>query len=260
MGKTDVTRYKIFNRDMMKCLAIFIMFWGHLIGWVLMDRYNGDIAKYYELPLWELILIYTSIFCPPVMFFFVADGYKYTRDRKKYAKRLLIFACITQPFDWLCLNKAFGWWHTNVIFTLFFGLLALIAWESRYKLWQRIALVALICGVTLLIQSDWMLFGILIILFLHIFREKPKARCIAYMSLAAAHCGLNLFSLGKVPTVPLLVQVGTMMLMFVAAYLCMTVFYNGRKGKHPTFAKWFFYCFYPLHYLVIWIVMQIVNR
>ena len=32
-----------------------------------------------------------------------------------------------------------------------------------------------------------------------------------------------------------------MMLMFILAYLCMTVFYNGRKGKHPTLAKWFFY-------------------
>ena len=257
---SDVTkRYKIFNRDMMKCLAIFIMFWGHLIGWVLLDRSDGDLSVYYELPLWELALIFTSIFCPPVMFFFIADGYKYTRDRKKYALRLLIFAAIAQPFDWLCLHSVQGWWHTNVIFTLFFGLLALMAWESRYKLWQRIGLVVLICGATLLIMSDWMIFGVVFILFLHIFREKPKARCIAYMSLALLHCGINLFSLGSTPVVPLLVQIGTMFLMFVAAYLCMTVFYNGRKGKHPTFAKWFFYCFYPLHYLVIWIVQRIVN-
>ena len=79
------------------------------------------------------------------------------------------------------------------------------------------------------------------------------------MITAGLHCGINLFSLGTVPTVPLLVETGTVFLMFVAAYLCMTVFYNGRKGKHPTFAKWFFYCFYPLHYLVIWIVQRTVN-
>ena len=40
----------------------------------------------------------------------------------------------------------------------------------------------------------------------------------------------------------------------------MTVFYNGRKGKHPTFAKWFFYIFYPLHYFIIWVVERIANR
>ena len=94
------SRYRIFSRDMMKCLAIFIMFWGHLIGWAVQYKY-GDVKAYYTLPLWEYIIIYTSLFCPPVMFFFIADGYKYTRDRKKYAHRLLIFACITQPFDWL---------------------------------------------------------------------------------------------------------------------------------------------------------------
>ncbi|MCR5306319.1 MAG: hypothetical protein K6E36_07480 [Oscillospiraceae bacterium] len=38
------------------------------------------------------------------------------------------------------------------------------------------------------------------------------------------------------------------------AYCCMTVFYNGRKGRHPVFAKWFFYGFYPLQYLIIRII------
>ena len=219
-------KYKIFNRDMMKCLAIFIMFWGHLLGWVLMDRYDGDVSKYYELPLWELVLIYTSLFCPPVMFFFIADGYKYTHDRKKYAKRLFIFACIAQ----------------------------------RFRLWQRIGLILLCIGATAAIQSDWFLFGILYILFLHCFREKTKARAIAFFGLSVIYFGANLFSLGTVPTVPLLVEITTMLLMFAAAYLCMTVFYNGRKGKHPTFAKWFFYIFYPLHYFIIWVVERIANR
>ena len=38
---------------------------------------------------------------------------------------------------------------------------------------------------------------------------------------------------------------------FAAAYVIMTVFYNGKKGKHPVFSKWFFYIFYPAHVLVI---------
>ncbi|MCR5599626.1 MAG: conjugal transfer protein TraX [Ruminococcus sp.] len=246
-------KLKIFDRDMMKCLALFIMFWGHLAGWVTLYK-HGDIKAYYSLPMWEYVLIYTSLFCPPVMFFFVADGYKYTRDRKKYAKRLFVFACITQPLNWLLMRKMFGWWNSNVIFTLFFGLLAIMAWESRFKLWQRIVLIILCCGATALIQSDWIVFGVLFILFLHIFRDKPKHRFIAYMSLTMLYFLPNLFSLGKVPTDRLLIQIAVMMLMFVLAYLCMTVFYNGKKGKYPIFAKWFFYGFYPLHYLIIWIV------
>ncbi|GEM_PF-3269990 len=44
-----------------------------------------------------------------------------------------------------------------------------------------------------------------------------------------------------------------------AAYLCMTIFYNGRKGKHPVFTKCFFYAFYPLHYLVIWGLFRLTS-
>ena len=255
----ETPKYKIFNRDMMKCLAVFIMFWGHLAGWAVQYKY-GNAEAYYTLPMWEYILIYTSLFCPPVMFCFIADGFKYTRDRKKYAKRLLLFACITQPFDWLCCHKFSGWWHCNVMFTLFFGLLALMAWESRFKLWQRIALVILCDGATALIMSDWLVFGVLFIFILHVLRDKPKARCIAYMSLTALYFLPNLFSLGKVPTDRLIIQIAVMMLMFILAYLCMTVFYNGRKGKHPTLAKWFFYGFYPAHYLIIWIVSVYISR
>lgn len=252
-------RYKIFNRDMMKCLAVFIMFWGHLVSWSVQYKY-GDIEAVYSLPMWLYIIIYTSLFCPPVMFFFIADGYKYTHDRKKYAKRLLLFACITQPFDWLCCHNFSGWWHTNVIFTLFFGLLAVMAWESGYKLWQRIGLVVLCDGATVLIMSDWLVFGVLFILFIHVFRDKPKKRCIAYMILTAAHFLPNLFGLGKIPTDRLIIQIVVMMLMFMLAYLCMTLLYNDKKGKHPTAAKWFFYIFYPAHYLIIWFAAILISR
>ena len=38
------------------------------------------------------------------------------------------------------------------------------------------------------------------------------------------------------------------------------VFYNGKKGRHPVFAKWFFYAFYPLHYLVIWLMIRCLTK
>jgi hypothetical protein len=37
------------------------------------------------------------------------------------------------------------------------------------------------------------------------------------------------------------------------AYFLMVTCYNGKKGKHPKIAKWFFYIFYPLHLIVIYI-------
>lgn len=253
------SKLKVLNRDMMKYLALIPMFIGHMIAWInLMNNPENPLAVY-ELPIPLLILTGLSLFCPPVMFFFIADGYKYTKDKKKYALRLLIFACISQPFDWLVFQPIFGWWTSNVIFTLFFGLLAIIAWESRFKLWQRIALVVLCVGATVLIYSDWMIFGVIFILFLHIFREKPKARFISYSILILLHTSLNLTSLGSVPTFKLLLYMFVMLASFMAAYFCMTTFYNGRKSSHPVFAKWFFYIFYPLHYLIIFAVKMLMD-
>ncbi len=243
---------KVINRDMMKYIAIITMFIGHAVAWINLMQHPGDDYATYNLPLGLMIVSFLSLICPPVMFFFITDGYKYTRDKKKYALRLFIFACITQPFDWLIFQPIHGWRTSNVIFTLFFGLLAIIIWESGLKLWQRIVLIVLCDAVTVAISSDWMLFGVLFILFLHIFRDRPKQRLIAYSALTALHFLPNLLSLGKVPTVTLLVGVFVMIFMFALAYFFMTVLYNGRKGKHPVFAKWFFYVFYPLHYLVIW--------
>lgn len=247
-------KIKVLNRDMMKYLALIPMFFGHMIAWInLMNHPESDLALY-ELPTPLLVITGLALFCPPVMFFFVADGYKYTGDRKKYALRLLIFALISQPFHWLIFQPILGWWTTNVIFTLFFGLLAIIAWESRFRLWQRILLVVLCIAATVLLYSDWMIFGVLFILLLHIFRDRPKARLISYSILILLHTSLNLFSLGTVPTFKLLLYIFVMLAVFMAAYFCMTTFYNGKKSNHPVFAKWFFYIFYPVHYLIIFVV------
>lgn len=253
-GSGSENKYKIFNREIMKYLAMLPMFFGHMVSWIFVMNNPDNGSALYDMPTALLIISGLSLFCPPVMFFFTVDGYKYTRDRKKYALRLLLFAVITQPFDWLIFQPIDGWWRSNVIFTLFFGLLAIICWESKFKLWKRILLVMLCTAATVAVQSDWIVFGVLFILFLHIFRDRPKARFIAYTSLALVHCLLNLLSLGSVQTFKLITFIITMYLAFMAAYFCMTTFYNGKKGRHPNFSKWFFYVFYPLHYLVIWLV------
>ncbi|MBP5605803.1 MAG: hypothetical protein J6X60_09725, partial [Ruminiclostridium sp.] len=186
-------RFKIFDRDAVKYTAIFFMFWGHLFAWLTLMRNPGISDPYSVMPLWQNILSHASLLCPPVMFFMIADGYKYTHDRKKYALRLLIFAFITQPFDWLVFVPISGWWTANVIFTLFFGLMAIIAWESRFRKWQRVLLVILCSGVTLLIGAAWQIFGVLFILFLHLYHDRPKVKFIAYTVIAIAWKGMSVF-------------------------------------------------------------------
>lgn len=237
-------RFKIINRDAVKYIAIFFMFWGHLFAWRILWG-QPDIADPMSvLPLWQQLFCHLSLLCPPIMFFMVGDGYKYSRDRKKYALRLFIFAAVTQLIQ--CLIEK-GWDSANVIFAMLFGLLEIAIYESKLKKWQKVILIALMILLGILITCEWMIFGELLILALHIFRDSPKKRLIAYTSL------VFVWQLIAVFFNPLFDCIARF-LVVMAAYALMTVFYSGKKGRFPKFSKWFFYIFYPAHYLIIYAV------
>lgn len=242
-------KLQVLDRDTVKLIAIVPMTIGHLLS------YPEYFATMTDKPLWLHLLVQASLFAPPVFFFSIADGFKYTCSRKKYALRLLIFALITQISFTLAnqgtLLTAQIFLNLNIIFTLLMSLAALIVWDSKLKLPIRIAAIVVLDAVTLLLQSEWMLFGILIVLGLHIFREKPKIRLIWFT--VCAFCvefisnGLSIYTLISPPFL-------FGMFFLLLSYFVMTVLCSGKKGKHPKFAKWFFYIFYPAHLLMIYFV------
>ena len=77
----DKSRLKIINRDAIKYIIVFFMFCGHLLAWLNVGDTPPD-GLFADCPLWQRLLIELSIITPPVMFFFVADGFKYTRSRR----------------------------------------------------------------------------------------------------------------------------------------------------------------------------------
>ncbi|MBR6484239.1 MAG: hypothetical protein IKT14_04405, partial [Clostridiales bacterium] len=112
---------KVINRDLLKYMAMFMMGIGHMIIYLGVAHFT-DI-----LPPWGLrFFVYGEFFAPPVFFFFISEGYRYTRSRKKYAIRLLAIALITQiPFFFVNypddpLWKIFTIW--NVMVSLLAGL------------------------------------------------------------------------------------------------------------------------------------------
>lgn len=245
----DNSKIKVIDRDTIKYLAVIPMAVGHFFG------YMQEAGVITDQPFWMTILIQSSLISPPIFFYLIAEGFRYTRSRKKYMLRLLIFAIITQiPFclvsfgTLLTVDAVLNW---NIIFTLFLGLSALCARESKLKLPLRIGAVILIDAVTVLLGCEWLIFGVPIILGLHIFREKPKIRLIWFT--VCIFC-VEFISYGM--SVYALVSPGFLwgMLFLLTGYFLVTKCYNGRKGRHPVFSKWFFYIFYPLHLLVIYFV------
>ena len=73
---------KILNGNQLKTLALTAMTVDHMVS-VMFPGYPTD---------WWLILLHLfGRLAAPVFWFFVAEGYYYTRDRRKYAERLLLF-------------------------------------------------------------------------------------------------------------------------------------------------------------------------
>ena len=62
----------------------------------------------------------------PIFAFQIAEGFLHTSNFRRYALRLLAFACLSEiPFDLMYASTAFNPFHQNVMFTLLLGLLAI---------------------------------------------------------------------------------------------------------------------------------------
>ena len=119
--------------------------------------------------------------------------------------------------------------------------------------------MVLCAGATLAIQAEWRILGVAVIFGLHVFREKPKARFIWYASTWTVYnliCFIPLLKDGL--TAIEIESTAVHVFDFLFAYFLMTVCYNGKKGRFPTFSKWFFYIFYPAHILLAWIIKSCI--
>ncbi|MCM1541958.1 MAG: conjugal transfer protein TraX [Blautia sp.] len=182
----------------------------------------------------------------PIFCFLLVEGFQRTHDVRKYAMRLGIFALISEiPFD-LCFNGAvleFG--YQNVYFTLFWGLLTMIAFDwIEKKEWAAgrglniaakvvfsAAALAVGAGAAHFMKTDYAATGVICIMALYVFRKKKPLQI-------AAGCVAFLWEV----TAPL-------------AFIPVA-FYNGKRGLKM---KYFFYAFYPAHLFLIWLVSMLLG-
>ena len=252
---TKSEKLRIIDRDTLKYIAAIPMAVGHFVGFVWSEATNpGDSVL-------RFVLTQMSLIAPPIFFFFIAEGFRYTRSPKKYALRLLVFAVISQiPF---CLSTNGTllttdlFLYLNVFFTLFLGLVSLIICESGLKKPVKILLVILMDALTVIFGSQWMLFGIPIILSFYYFKDKPIVRLICFGSCACMMLFITVVSFEPILGLEYFL---TDLFFLMLGYAIATVFYNGNKGSHPRFSKWFFYIFYPVHLLVIYAAEIYVGR
>ena len=197
-------------------------------------------------------------FTLPIMCFFIAEGYRHTKDIKKYLTRMATFALISGFPFYIFFHEEYGY-RQNIIFDLFLALLALCI--SQYKKIEkplRIVGVCLVIMVSAMI-GGWVILPIFYVLIFYYAKDK-KTRTVRFVLMtfvfeAVLICLIILNQHYHFSKYEWTVEERLYLLGFAMAAVPL-YFYNGRKGK-PLFKnrildRYFFYAFYPAHFLVLY--------
>ena len=226
------------NANHLKVIAIIAMTIDHLTS-VIFPNY----------PVAPLILLLHIIgrITAPIMWFFVAEGYYYTHDLKKYIQRLFLFSLISH----FAYNFAFGipfipfqttiFNQTSVLWSLAWGLVALAISQStdpRLKQWVKSTLIISICVIAFC--ADWSSIGTMAIMYIGIYRGNFKKQMSRMVLLVAMYATVYFLFINKVYGI---------LQLFVVLSIPLLRQYNGSRGNWKGM-KWFFYAYYPLHLFV----------
>ena len=203
----------------------------------------------------------------PVFAFMTVEGYFHTHNLKKYMLRLLLFALISEiPFDLMYGGTWFYPIHQNVIWTLLMGLLGIHLMETVHKnqkrwLYVLTAFVTVVFGMILgtLCMVDYYGVGVLTVFVFYFFRGR-RWWCLLGQFLALYWLNVELLG-GLMYPVQIfgaefeVCQQGLALLALIPIWL-----YRGRQGYHSKPFQYICYAFYPVHMLVLVLVLNFVNR
>lgn len=244
---------KILNSNAIKIIAIIAMTIDH-IAWMLFPGYPADAVP--------IILHIIGRLTCPIMCYFIAEGYHYTKNINKYTTRLFLFAFISH-FAYVFASENYVDWksfipfyygdllnQTSVMWSLAWGLVMLrVVNSEKIRQGAKIILILLICLISL--PSDWSCIASLCILAFGTNRGNLKKQMLWMIFYVAIYAVVYFFAIDKVYGI---IQ------MAVVLSVPILIMYNGQRGKNPKvnkIMKWLFYIYYPLHLLIIGILQYV---
>lgn len=242
---------KLLDSNMIKLIAIIAMTIDH-ITWMIYPGYPKEM-----IPI--ILHIIGRITCP-IMCYFIAEGYHYTKDINKYTKRLFVFAFISH-FAYVFASMDFVDWksfipfyygnalnQTSVMWSLACGLVMLRVVNSKKikSNIMKVLFVILICFISF--PSDWSCVASLCILAFGTNRGNLKIQMSWMIFYVAIYAMVYFFAIDKIYG---------LLQMAVVLSIPIIMMYNGKRGNNQRLnhiMKWLFYIYYPLHLFVIgWI-------
>jgi hypothetical protein len=187
----------------------------------------------------------------PLFCWFVAQGAKYTSNAKLYVSRMILFATISQIPFFLTHRIADPKFHSlNAIFTLSIGLGAILLMKkTENKIVRAMIILSAICLADVSF-TDYGGFGVLSIISFYFFSSLP-AMIISQVAIYGLLYNLSAIQYAVIHFVsPFNVL---HMQTFALFSLVLIAFHNGKQGPKT---KYFFYAFYPLQYVIFYILLM----
>lgn len=230
-----------FNVNHLKLIAIIAMTIDHAADLF----YPGFPAK-----LCPVLLHLIGRLTAPIMWFFVCEGYYYTKNVKKYMLRMFVFAVISHfaycfafginpiPFSEGVFNQ------TSVMYPLFIAVVVLWLRNDNPSMNKRLKEIIIFVLIWTAFPADWSSIAVLAIISMYQKRGNLKEQIKAMLPWVVLYGVISFFFVNKVYA---LVLIGVLMV-----YPILNL-YNGEKGK-ARWMKWFFYIYYPLHLIIVGII------
>ena len=206
----------------------------------------------------------------PIFAFMIAEGFHYTKSRKKYALRMLFFAVITEiPFNLVVSGKVFYFPHQNVMWTFRLSILLLTLYEKvklekngivRFLAYSAITVMFMLAAV--LIMTDYNAVGILTVALFHFTRtektDKAGKKAVCCTVQLIVMCMLN-FMISSYPDYA--IQIAPDLYLSIQSFAVLALpliwLYNGKQGYYNKYIKWSYYLFYPAHCLILGILAKV---
>ena len=183
----------------------------------------------------------------PIFCFLLVEGMRRTRNPQKYILRLGIGVLLAEiPFD-LLFEGGFSWEYQSVMVTLTLGALMLYCMRKTEKKWWKLLMVLPFAVLAELAKCDYGGWGIAMIAVFALLDRFPL-QFVGVLLVAAAmpSAGITVF--------------GVFFSCELAALLAMLPigFYSGRKLTYNRALQWGFYLFYPVHLLILWLILSFI--
>ncbi len=249
------------RNDLLKIIAIVTMLIDH-VGVLLLPEL--DILR-------TIGRISFPIFC-----FFIANGFRYTSDRKKYFTRILIFAFISQiPYMFLNYDAKFEPLHFNVLFLFAYSIIVLHfidKFRDKKVLATLITIVLIAIPVILKFNIAGFMFsynyyGILLVIIFYVFHNDNRKILISFLILSIGDSYLSalMYRAKELGFVNALVDFkGTYdffikysnILLYQARSIMGVLIIFGLSKVNFSFRmnKYFFYAFYPVHISILLLI------